>query len=56
MFVLTIFVLIAEAGQLFIPYRSFDWLDVIWGSMGSLFGLVIPITRTIILEQFDIDI
>ncbi|WP_460911817.1 VanZ family protein [Spirosoma areae] len=32
-------VLIAELGQLLLPHRSFDWGDVVWGSIGSLSGL-----------------
>ena len=32
-------VLIAEAGQLFLPKRSFDWLDVAWGAAGAIAGM-----------------
>jgi len=38
-----VFVLIAflaEAGQLFIPKRVFDWRDIAWGCLGSLSGLL----------------
>ena len=30
---------IAEAGQLTLPRRNFDWGDVAWGTMGTLSGL-----------------
>jgi len=36
---ITILVLLAELGQLYRPLRSFDWLDVIWGVLGSGLGL-----------------
>lgn len=34
-------VLLAEAGQLLLEKRSFDWLDVFWGATGALAGLVL---------------
>lgn len=39
--VLSIVVLLAEIGQLYLPHRSFDWWDVCWGSAGAMFGLVV---------------
>lgn len=33
-------VILAEAGQLFLPHRYFSWGDIIWGTIGSLIGLV----------------
>ena len=36
---LILIVLIAEIGQLALPYRIFDWNDVAWGIIGSLAGL-----------------
>lgn len=33
-------VLLAEAGQLVLPKRSFSWEDVVWGAIGSIIGLV----------------
>lgn len=38
---LTLVVLIAEAGQLFLPHRSFDWRDVAWGACGAGTGLAL---------------
>ncbi len=32
-------VLVAEIGQLYLPNRSFDWLDIAWGATGALAGL-----------------
>lgn len=32
-------VIIAEAGQLLLPHRSFDWMDVAWGAVGALIGI-----------------
>jgi hypothetical protein len=34
-------VIIAETGQLFLPTRVFDWRDIVWGTAGSFFGLLI---------------
>lgn len=31
---------VAEFGQLFLPYRSFDWKDILWGAVGAAAGLV----------------
>lgn len=44
---LTLVVLFAELGQLLLPLRSFDWLDVYWGGLGS--GL--PLILTYSLKQ-----
>lgn len=33
-----ILVLIAETGQLFLPYRFPDWADVLLGTLGGVFG------------------
>jgi hypothetical protein len=30
---------LAEAGQTFLPHRSFDWLDIGWGAAGAGLGL-----------------
>lgn len=38
-FLMIIIVLIAETGQIFLPLRSFDWMDVAWGAIGAAFGL-----------------
>ena len=32
-------VILAEAGQLFLPHRHFSWEDVMWGAIGALIGL-----------------
>jgi glycopeptide antibiotics resistance protein len=37
---LTILVIIAEAGQLLLPLRTFDILDIFWGGLGAYAGLV----------------
>lgn len=34
-------VIIAEAGQLLLPNRSFSWSDVGWGAVGAFVGLII---------------
>ncbi|WP_020605119.1 hypothetical protein [Spirosoma spitsbergense] len=31
---------IAEAGQLLLPLRHFDWGDIAWGSAGAFIGLL----------------
>jgi hypothetical protein len=36
---LVIVVLIAEAGQLVLPKRHFDWGDVMWGALGAFGGM-----------------
>jgi hypothetical protein len=41
--VLTLVVLIAEFGQFYLPYRSFDVWDVVWGATGAVVGLALPI-------------
>ena len=38
---LTLIVFIAEAGQLILPHRNFDWADIAWGTTGSLAGLLL---------------
>ena len=38
---LTLLVLTAEIGQIFIPRRVFDLADVAWGSVGSAVGMVV---------------
>jgi VanZ family protein len=38
---LALIALIAEAGQLTLPHRNFDWNDVAWGTIGSLTGLLL---------------
>jgi VanZ family protein len=38
-FAFILIVIIAEAGQLFLPLRVFDWRDIVWGSAGDLCGL-----------------
>ena len=39
--VLSLIVFIAEAGQLMLPHRNFDWDDVAWGAVGSFGGLLL---------------
>ena len=34
-------VFLAELGQLFMPLRTFDWFDVIWGAVGSGSAMII---------------
>ena len=34
-----VLVIVAEAGQLFMPERSFDIADIGWGAVGALLGL-----------------
>lgn len=36
---LVIVVFIAEAGQLALPKRHFDWGDVVWGALGAFGGM-----------------
>lgn len=45
--VMATIVLLAEVGQLFIPKRSFDWLDVAWGIGGGSCGLLIATLLTL---------
>lgn len=44
LFILSVLFLIvsaAEIGQLFIPGRHFDWIDIAWGTAGSIAGIMI---------------
>lgn len=34
-------VLIAELGQLYLPRRTFDWLDVMWAMVGAIGGMLV---------------
>ena len=34
-------VLIAELGQLYLPERTFDWLDVAWAMAGAISGMLV---------------
>lgn len=34
-------VTLAEAGQLLLPLRHFDWGDIGWGAVGAAVGLVL---------------
>jgi glycopeptide antibiotics resistance protein len=34
-------VIIAEAGQLLLPLRHFDWGDIGWGTLGAAAGLLV---------------
>jgi len=36
-------VTIAELGQLALPLRHFDWMDILWGTIGSLCGMLLTI-------------
>ncbi len=36
-------VFVAESGQLLLPKRSFDWLDIAWGAAGALAGMSIAL-------------
>ncbi|MFC5412017.1 hypothetical protein ACFPMF_22020 [Larkinella bovis] len=38
-FGLTMVAVIAEVGQLALPYRYFSWADIQWGAAGSVLGL-----------------
>lgn len=38
---LSLLVVLAELGQYFRPMRSFDWIDIAWGSAGSGLGLFV---------------
>ncbi|RDC66102.1 VanZ family protein [Adhaeribacter pallidiroseus] len=44
--VLVVIVLVAELGQLLLPYRSFDWWDIIWAAIGAIIGLIMPFVST----------
>lgn len=37
---LVVVVSIAEAGQLLLPFRHFDWGDIVWGAAGAFAGLL----------------
>jgi len=39
--ILFVIVSAAEVGQLFIPKRHFDWIDIAWGTTGSITGILI---------------
>jgi hypothetical protein len=44
-------VIIAEAGQLFLPHRVFDLRDIAWGSFGALTGLLSSVLFAICFNQ-----
>lgn len=44
-------VIIAEAGQLFLPNRYFDLGDIAWGSVGSLIGMVVSLTLLFVAKK-----
>lgn len=39
--ILTGVVVIAEVGQLWLPKRTFSWIDIGWGAAGALVGLIV---------------
>ncbi|WP_149243688.1 VanZ family protein [Dyadobacter sp. 32] len=41
---LAVIVTVAEVGQLFLPYRHFDWMDMFWGIAGSVAGMFLAWT------------
>jgi VanZ family protein len=44
--------ILAELGQLFLPYRIFDWWDVAWGATGAMVGLTVSATMVNLLKAF----
>lgn len=44
-------VLAAETGQIFLPYRSFDWYDIAWGALGAVVGLSIALVSPYTLKR-----
>jgi hypothetical protein len=48
---LLLLVLLAEAGQLFLPNRRFDWLDVFWGAAGGLLGLALAKMAALVAKR-----
>jgi VanZ family protein len=32
--------IIAESGQVFLPHRSCDWKDMVWGILGVILGII----------------
>jgi hypothetical protein len=49
--VLVIFLVVAECGQLFLPKRIFDWMDILWGICGSFTALLIAYLIQIIINS-----
>ncbi len=47
---LSTIVVLAEAGQYFLPSRSPDIKDVIWGVVGALIGLFFPFLTIILIK------
>ncbi len=43
--------LICEIGQLFMPQRHFDTLDIFWGVFGGIIGLILAITFNFLLAK-----
>lgn len=41
--------LIAEAGQLFLPKRHFDWADVAWATAGATSGILLSILINLVI-------
>lgn len=44
-------VVLAEVGQLFLPRRHFDGMDIIWGGVGAALGLGVGIAVRRLLSK-----
>ncbi len=47
-----ILVMLAEAGQFFLPQRSPNWGDVLWGVAGAVAGLVVGVAVVVLSRLF----
>jgi glycopeptide antibiotics resistance protein len=49
---LSMLVTFAEVGQLFLPKRHFDIMDIFWGIAGSISGIVMAISGKVLFRIF----
>ncbi|GAB3928076.1 VanZ family protein [Larkinella terrae] len=50
---LTIVAVIAEVGQLMLPHRYFKWQDILWGSAGTVIGLISASLAWLVIKRFN---
>ena len=50
---LVLLVLLAEAGQLILPLRHFDWGDILWGAIGAFIGMILMLPFGPLLKRME---
>ncbi len=48
---LSLSIMLAELGQLLIPDRHFDWMDIFWGNIGLLTGCFLGLFLKFVLKS-----